>query len=98
MTEGTTRKYNVSFEVSVTTSEQDESAIMSAMLELTRVVAANESVTDTQREMLVQYMTSGVDGVIHYLMCDVMLEAVGKIKNKHEDSFEFSEVTIKEVK
>lgn len=97
MTESTTRKYIVSFGVSVTTTEKDEAAIEAAMLEVAKMAYDEVELEDDQREMLVQYMTRGVSGVVHYAVCSSMGEAIGEIKNEHEDSFEFSTVTIKEV-
>lgn len=95
-----TKKFKVSFDVTAKMASDVQAILEKDILHLCKQVGSGAIVPNgKQKEMIVQFLTYGMDGVMAFLVRASFREA---IKDMHEgysdkDSFKLSPATVREV-
>lgn len=95
-----TKKFKVSFDVTANMPSDVQATFEKGMLHLCKQVGSGDIVPDgKQKEMIVQFLTHGMEGVMAFVVRASFREA---IKDMHEefsdkDCFKLSPATVREV-
>lgn len=96
-----TKKFKVSFDVTVVIDSENEAAMAETIRELAQRAGAGEELSDREREILVQALTYGPEGIAAFVVKQGLREM---IKDAHNDlceterrMFRFSPATVREV-
>ena len=95
-----TKKFKVSFDVTAKLPSDVQATLEKDMLHLCKQVGSGDIVPDgKQKEMIVQFLTHGMEGVMAFVVRASFREA---IKDMHEeysdkDCFKLSPATVREV-
>lgn len=96
-----TKKFKVSFDVTLKVDSENEAAMAETILELARRAGSGEELSEREREILIQALTYGPDGVAAFVTKQGIREMV---KDMHSDlcasereMFRFSPATVREV-
>lgn len=95
-----TKKFKVSFDVTAKMPSDVQESIEKDMLRMCKQVGSGDIVPDgKQKEMIVQFLTHGMEGVMTFVVRTAFREAV---KDMHEeyadkDCFKLSPATVREV-
>lgn len=95
-----TKKFKVSFDVTAKMSSDVQAILEKDMLHLCKQVGSGAIVPNgKQKEMIVQFLTNGMEGLMTFVVRTAFREA---IKDMHEeyadkDSFKLSPATVREV-
>lgn len=97
-----TKRFKVSFEVTAVVNSESEQNLLDYFMRVVKAVAAGEQVDDFKKEVLVQALTHGPDGLATFLIKQGLRSFV---KDNYKDLSEskrklmrFSPATIREVK
>lgn len=95
-----TKRFKTTFEMTVVVDSETEQAINERVKELAHMVKANDpKVTPQEREMLVQALTHGADGVVAFVVKQSLRDAIKEMGDEHRsEGFKFAPATIREVK
>ncbi len=95
-----TQKFKVSFGITVKVDSETEVMVQKRILELARLVNANDpEVSHQDRELLVQALTHGADGAVAFCVKQGLREAIRELGIEHHgEGIKFSPATIREVK
>ena len=91
-----TKRFKTSFEMTVVV----DTDIKESVKELAHMVKANDpDVTPQEREMLVQALTHGIDGVVAFAVRQTLRDAIKELGDEHRsEGFKFSPAVVREVK
>lgn len=95
-----TKKFKVSFDVTAVMPSDIEAALFEDVKRIAKMAReGDESVSHKQREMLVQFLTNGMEGVMTFLVRTSFREAIKDIHEEYadKDSFKLSPATVREV-
>lgn len=95
-----TKKFKVSFDVTAVMPRDIEAALFEEVKRLAKMVRdGDESVSNEQREMLVQFLTNGMEGLMAFVVKQDMREGINEMKEEYadDDCFKFSPATVREV-
>lgn len=95
-----TKKFKVSFDVTAVMPSDIEAALLEEVKRLAKMVRdGDESVSHKQREMLVQFLTNGMEGLMAFVVRTSFREAIKEMKEEYDDGdcFKFSPATVREV-
>lgn len=94
-----TRRFKVSFEMTVKVDSETEVMIQERILDLARGVRAGESVSAQDKELLVQALTHGADGVVAFAVKQGIHNEIREMGIEHHgEGIKFAPATIREVK
>lgn len=95
-----TKRFTASFGLTVVVDSETEQAINERVKELAHMVKANDPlVTPQEREMLIQALTHGIDGVVEFVVRQSLRDEIKSIGDEHRsEGFKFSPATIRTVK
>ena len=95
-----TKKFKVSFDVTAVMPSDVESALFEDVKRLAKMVRdGDESVSHKQREMLVQFLTNGMEGLMTFIVRTSFREAIKEMHEEYSDKdcFKLSPATVREV-
>lgn len=95
-----TKKFKVSFNVTAVMPSDVEAALFEDVKRLAKMVRdGDESVSHKQREMLVQFLTNGMEGLMAFVVKQALRESIKEMKEEYADGdcFKFSPATVREV-
>ncbi|ADQ83176.1 gp5.5 [Yersinia phage Yep-phi] len=94
-----TKRFKVSFEMTVKVDSETEDRIQEHILDLARSVCDGEKVSAQDKELLVQALTYGVDGAVTFAVKQVVRNEIREMGIEHHgEGIKFSPATIREVK
>lgn len=94
-----TKRFKVSFEMTVKVDSETEDVIKKGVLGLARSVRDGESVSAKDKELLVQALTYGADGVVAFAVKQGIRNEIREMGIEHHgDGIKFAPATIREVK
>lgn len=94
-----TKRFKVSFEMTVKVDSETEDMIKERILDLARRVRDGESVSAQDKELLVQALTHGADGVVALLNSKGIRNEIREMGIEHHgEGIKFAPATIREVK
>lgn len=94
-----TKRFKVSFEMTVKVDSETEDMIKERILDLARSVRDGESVSALDKELLVQALTHGADGVVSFAVKWGIRNRIREMGiEHHEEGIKFAPATIREVK
>lgn len=95
-----TKKFKVSFDVTAVMPSDIQAQIEAGMIKLCKQVGSGEVKPDgRQQEMIVQFLTYGMEGVMSFVVRNSMREAIKDMREEYADAdcFKFSPATVREV-
>lgn len=95
-----TKKFKVSFDVTAKMASDVQEILEKDILNLCKRVGSGAIVPDgKQKEMIVQFLTYGMEGLMAFLVRTSFREAVKDIHEEYadKDSFKLSPATVREV-
>lgn len=96
-----TKKFKVSFDVTAVIDSENEAAMAETVLELARRAGAGEELSPREREILIQALTYGPDGVAAFVIKqgirDMIKDAHRDLCDSEQEIIRFSPATVKEV-
>lgn len=95
-----TKKFKVSFDVTAVMPSDIQAQIEADMIKLCKQVGSGEVKPDgRQQEMIVQFLTHGVEGVMSFVVRNSMREAIKEMREDYADGdcFKFSPEIVREV-
>ena len=97
-----TKKFKVSFDVTVKLGSEEEAAVRELIRETAKKIreAGPEYRNDFKREMLIHALTNGPDGAIEFLVRKGLRGAIKEMRDEMADKtgFKFSPATVRVVK
>lgn len=95
-----TKRFAVGFETTFVVDTETETAIKERVKALAHMVKANDpEVTPQEREMLVQALTHGIDGVVSFVVKQSLRDFIKELGDEHRsEGFKFSPATIRTIK
>lgn len=94
-----TKRFKVSFEITVKVDSETEDMIKESVLDLARRVRDGESISAPDKEFLVQALTHGADGAVAFTVKHNVRNIIREIGiENHGDGIKFAPATIREVK
>lgn len=96
-----TKKFQVSFDVTLVVDSESEAAMAAAVLELAHRAGEGEELSGCEREVLIQALTYGPDGVASFVTKQDIREMVkdmhDALRECEQRMLRFSPATVKEV-
>lgn len=95
-----TKKFKVSFDVTAVMPSDIQAQIEADMLKLCKQVGSGEVKPDgRQKEMIVQFLTHGMEGVMSFVVRTSMRDAIKEMHSEYADAdcFKLSPATVREV-
>lgn len=94
-----TKRFKVSFEMTVKVDSETEVMIQERILDLARSVRDGEKVSAQDKELLVQALTYGADGAVAFAVKQGVRNEIREMGIEHHgEGIKFSPATIREVK
>ena len=94
-----TKRFKVSFEMTVKVDSETEVMIQERILDLARSVRDGEEVSAQDKEVLVQALTHGADGVVAFAVKQSIRNEIREMGIEHHgEGIKFAPATIREVK
>lgn len=97
-----TKKFKVSFDVTLKVSSEDEKNIMKMVLDTAKKIQeiGPEYKNDFKREALVKALTGGPDAVIEFLVRKGLRDSIKEMREEmaDKDGFKFSPATVRVVR
>ncbi|AZF87556.1 Gp5.5-like host HNS inhibition [Yersinia phage PYPS50] len=94
-----TKRFKVSFEMTVKVDSETEVMIQERILELARSVRDGEKVSAQDKELLVQALTYGADGAVAFAVKQGVRNEIREMGIEHHgEGIKFAPATIREVK
>lgn len=94
-----TKKYKVSFDVTAVMPSDVQSEMEEALLTLCKQVGSGECTPDDrQKELIVQFLTHGMEGAMSFAVRNMLREGVKEMRQEFAtEDFRFSPATVREV-
>lgn len=95
-----TKKFKVSFDVTAVMPSDVQESIEADMIDLCKKVGSGEITPDgRQKELIVQFLTNGMEGTMSFVVRNSMREAIKEMHREYSDAdcFKFSPATVREV-
>lgn len=96
-----TKKFKVYFDVTAVIDSENEAAMAETVLELARRAGAGEELSPREREILIQALTYGPDGVAAFVVKqgirEMIKDAHSDLCDSEQEIIRFSPATVKEV-
>ena len=95
-----TKKFKVSFDVTAKMASDVQAILEKDILHLCKQVGSGAIVPNgKQKEMLVQFLTNGMEGLMAFVVKQAMREGIKEMKEEYADGdcFKFSPATVREV-
>lgn len=94
-----TKRFKVSFEMTVKVDSETEDMLKERILDLARSIRDGESVSAQDKELLVQALTHGADGVVAFTVKQGVRNEIREMGIEHNgEGIKFAPATIREVK
>ena len=94
-----TKRFKVSFEMTVKVDSETEVMIQERILDLARSVRDGEKVSAQDKELLVQALTYGADGAVAFAVKQGVRNEIREMGIEHQgEGIKFAPATIREVK
>ena len=94
-----TKRFKVSFEMTVKVDSETECMLKGRILGLARSIRYGESVSAQDKELLIQALTHGVDGVVAFAVKQAIRNEIREMGIEHNgEGIKFAPATIREVK
>lgn len=94
-----TKRFKVSFEMTVKVDSETEDMIKERILDLARRVRDGEAASAQDKELLVQALTHGADGVVAFAVKRGIRNEIREMGvEHHREGIKFAPATIREVK
>ncbi|QXV78424.1 host HNS-interacting protein [Escherichia phage ErnstBeyeler] len=94
-----TKRFKVSFEITVKVDSETEVMIQERILDLARSVRDGEKVSAQDKELLVQALTYGADGAVAFAVKQGVRNEIREMGIEHHgEGIKFAPATIREVK
>ncbi|WMX18732.1 host HNS inhibition [Yersinia phage vB_YpEc11] len=94
-----TKRFKVSFEMTVKVDSETEVMIQERILDLARSVRDGEKVSAQDKELLVQALTYGADGAVSFAVKQGVRNEIREMGIEHHgEGIKFAPATIREVK
>lgn len=94
-----TKRFKVSFEMTVKVDSETEDMIKERILDLARSVRDGETVSAQDKELLVQALTYGADGAVAFAVKKGIRNEIREMGiENHGEGIKFAPATIREVK
>lgn len=94
-----TKRFKVSFEMTVKVDSETEVMIQERILDLARSIRDGEPVSVQDKELLVQALTHGADGVVAFAVKHGIRNGIREMGVEHHgEGIKFAPATIREVK
>ncbi|QEM41225.1 suppressor of silencing protein [Salmonella phage DS_BP2] len=94
-----TKRFKVSFEMTVKVDSETEVMIQERILDLARSVRDGEKVSAQDKELLVQALTYGADGAVAFAVKQGVRNEIREMGIEHHgEGIKFAPATIREVK
>lgn len=94
-----TKRFKVSFEMTVKVDSETEDMIKERILDLARSVRDGESVSAQDKELLIQSLTHGADGAVAFAVKQGIRNEIREMGIEHHgEGIKFAPATIREVK
>lgn len=94
-----TKRFKVSFEMTVKVDSETEVMIQERILDLARSVRDGETVSAQDKELLVQALTHGTDGAVAFAVKQGIRNEIREMGIEHHgEGIKFAPATIREVK
>lgn len=94
-----TKRFKVSFEITVKVDSETEVMIQERILDLARSVRDGEKVSAQDKELLVQALTYGADGAVAFAVKQGFRNEIREMGIEHHgEGIKFAPATIREVK
>lgn len=94
-----TKRFKVSFEMTVKVDSETEVMIQERILDLARSVRDGEKVSAQDKELLVQALTYGADGAVAFAVKQGIRNEIREMGIEHHgEGIKFAPATIREVK
>ncbi len=94
-----TKKFKVSFDLTTKMDSVTEQKLLAEILGLCKKASKGEKLGPEQRELIVQFLTHGMDGAVAFIVRTSMREGVKEMWEEFSDrdQFKFSPATVREV-
>lgn len=95
-----TKKFKVSFDVTAKMASDVQAILEKDILQLCKQVGSGAIVPDgKQKEMIVQFLTYGMEGVMAFVVKQALREGIKEMREEYADGdcFKFSPATVREV-
>lgn len=96
-----TKKFKVSFDVTAVIDSESEAAMAETVLELARRAGEGEELPMREREVLIQALTHGPDGVASFVLKqglrEMIKDAHGDLCDSEKEMLRFAPATVREV-